>query len=531
MFLLRAVSLRELATNQYHREVDKLKHVALYLRISQAQGRQDKIEDQEKWGREYAARTWPDVPVVTYTDNDISAAGDDHRPGYELLRKAIGAGQVAGLWAKEQSRLERKEVEWFGFAAFAADNGLYTVHTLHEGVVDMRGVVAGIKAVINAHEVRQLRQRVNDRLQVQAQDGRPPGSRPFGYVHSLDDAGGKTYAIVEDQAETIRWAAQAVLAGRSLSSVTKELQARGLHGPHRVKVRDAAGNVVTDGNGQPVTRYGALTAHSVRRMVTSPTVAGKRVYRRRIIGDGNWPAILTEDTWRSCVAKLTGSRTVDRDDGGTYPIDTTLRRSTGRKYVLTGGLAVCGVCGAPLIGSLKQIHGRTVKPYLLCHPRTNPPGRACVGIMLPETQEFVVNSLFAELDKPEFLDAIAEDTQAERREQIVDALGAIDGQRDELARMWATPGELTSAEWKSARRELADREHALRVELAAKPPVPARVDIDTARDSWPDMDLGEQREFLRLFIDKVTVNRATPGRKGFDPGRVSIVWTMGSTTL
>jgi hypothetical protein len=38
------------------------------------------------------------------------------------------------------------------------------------------------------------------------------------------------------------------------------------------------------------------------------------------------------------------------------------------------------------------------------------------------------------------------------------------------------------------------------------------------------MTLDEQREFVRLFITKVTVKRAKPGTKGFDRRRVGIEW-------
>jgi hypothetical protein len=38
------------------------------------------------------------------------------------------------------------------------------------------------------------------------------------------------------------------------------------------------------------------------------------------------------------------------------------------------------------------------------------------------------------------------------------------------------------------------------------------------------MTLGEQREFLRLFIEKVTISRARPGLQRFDPDRIAIEW-------
>ena len=43
---------------------------------------------------------------------------------------------------------------------------------------------------------------------------------------------------------------------------------------------------------------------AVRRMLTSPSLAGLRVHSGEIVGAGNWPAILTEQTWRAVVSKL-----------------------------------------------------------------------------------------------------------------------------------------------------------------------------------------------------------------------------------
>jgi hypothetical protein len=38
------------------------------------------------------------------------------------------------------------------------------------------------------------------------------------------------------------------------------------------------------------------------------------------------------------------------------------------------------------------------------------------------------------------------------------------------------------------------------------------------------MTLDEKRELLRMFIENVVINRATPGTRAFDPGRVDIEW-------
>jgi DNA invertase Pin-like site-specific DNA recombinase len=478
------------------------RYVALYCRLSpRPDGSYEGVDVQERAGRDYASSAWPGVPVKVFADKGISAANGDQRPGYDELRAAIERGEIAHLWAVEQSRLERREVEWFQLAALLDAAGITELHTNRDGIVRVRDDVAGIKAVLSAGEVRKLKARVNDGLDAIAAEGRPAGSRPFGYRHALDEAGGKTLELIPEQADAIRWAAEKVLAGWSLGNVARELRARGLRGAHG----------------------GTISGHSVRSMVTAPTVAGKRVHRGRIIGRGVWPPILDEDTWQACRAKLAANRTVVRSDGGSYPVGAAhMGNAAGRRYLLTGGLAVCGVCAAPLAASIKQLKNmNTARPYYLCHPKQG--GRGCVGINADQLEAHVVEALFAELDKPEFLDAIARDDHAERRDDIGKALAAVDVQRDDLAAMWGA-GELTTAEWQTARRAVAENEQALRAELATVPPPLIHVDIATARQAWPAMTLDERRELIRLFITTVTINRAKRGAKGFDPGRAGIGW-------
>lgn len=503
------------------------KHVALYCRLSpRPDGSYEGVDAQERWGRSYAAATWSGVPVEVFADAGISAANGDHRPEFERLRMWVAEGRIAHVWAVEQTRLERREVEWFQLAAELDAAGINEVHTNRDGIVRVRDEVAGIKAVLAAAEVRKLKKRVNDRLAENAAQGRPSGAKPFGYAHGVDGSGNKTYVIVPEQADAIRWAADKVLAGWSLANVAAELRARGLHGAHRVKVKDDGGNVVTDAAGNPVTRPSTLTAGSVRSMITKPTIAGFRVHKGEIVGRGNWPAILDEQTWQACRAKLSAPRVVRRKDGFTYPVtEAHTGNPAGRKYALTGGLARCGVCNAPMVGSLKKLKNGIKKPYLLCHP--NRGGKGCAGILLETTEQNVADRLFAELDKPEFLDALTSDDHAQRRDELTTALQAIEGeggQRAELAKLWAAR-ELTLAEWTAARKELAAEEQRLRAELAAVPPPAMQLDIAAAREAWDDgMTLDEKREFLRMFIARVTIVRAKPGTKGFDENRVQIEW-------
>lgn len=480
------------------------RYVALYCRISiDRAGRKEGVKAQERWGREYAAKTWPGVPVRVFRDNDLSAAADDVvRPEYDKLREAINRGEVAHVWAVEQYRVERREIQWFQLAAEMDAAGITELHTNRDGIVRVQDEVAGIKAVLGAGEVRRLKRRINDTLAEKAALGEPPGSRPFGYEHAKTEDGTKTYVQAPSEAKAIRQAAEWVLSGWALSNIAIELDKRGVRGAHGGKISPAA----------------------VRGMVTAPTVAGYRVYRGRIVGKGNWRAILDDDTWQACRLKLSQPRRVTRKDGkGTYPITERHQgNSTGRKYLLTGGLARCGVCGHRMAGSLKQMKNQRV-PYLHCHPNVG--GRGCTGTVLLKAEAHVMKRLWTELDKPEFLNAITADEHGARRDAITKSLDGIEKKRGELAALWATPGGLSDTEWRQARNTLAENEQELRRELAELPPPVINVDIAAARAAWPDMTIDEKREFLRLFITKVTVHRTRPGHpRVFDPERIEIEW-------
>ena len=482
------------------------RHAAIYCRLSpRPDGSYEGIPAQKRWGRAYAAATWPGVPVEVFADEGISAANDHHRPEFERFRQWLADGRIGYVWCVEQTRMERREVEWFRLASEMDAAGVGELHTNRDGIVRVRDEVAGIKAVLAAGEVRKLKRRINDRLAENAANGTPPGGKPFGYVRGHNAEGAKTYLIVPEEAAVVREAAERVLSGWSLSNIAKDLTERGFSGA----------------------RGGAIRLNTVRSFLTTPTIAGHRVHSGAIVGRGNWEAILDDETWQAVRLKLSQPRTVARSDGGTYAVsDAHKGNTTGRRYVLTG-LAKCEVCKAPLVGTLRRFAPKAdgscvVAPYLMCHP--NRGGKGCVGIMMEPTDEFVLRELWAELDKPEFLEHLAADAHAAERKRLTSAMSAIETQRGQLAALWAQPGELTMGEWQAARKGLTEQEQEIRAELAKVPPPVVNVDITGARAAWPAMTLDEQREFMRLFIDKVIVSRAKEGNSRFDSDRVDIMW-------
>jgi hypothetical protein len=136
----------------------------------------------------------------------------------------------------------------------------------------------------------------------------------------------------------------------------------------------------------------------------------------------------------------------------------------------------------------------------------------------------IVETLLAELDRPAFRAAMANDESAGARAAIAAELAGLGGRRNELAGMWAD-ATLTRDEWAVAKSRLDERERTLRAELAALPAPVGRVDLDELREAWPLMTLDEQRELLGMFIDRVAVGRARPGLQTFDPERLASVET------
>jgi site-specific DNA recombinase len=192
---------------------------------------------------------------------------------------------------------------------------------------------------------------------------------------------------------------------------------------------------------------------------------------------------------RAVGAKLGGTRTVNRSAGGTYVIRRFEPRKA-RRYLLTGGIAVCGVCDHPLIGSNKWRKSREPWPYYFCHPKVG--GKACVGTEAEPLERHVRAELLARIDSdPEFLEQLAVDDHAAERDQILRELAGLDERRAELSRLWAL-GERSSEEWAAAREVLDEQQARLNIRLGELPaPAEHAVDLTALPTAWPNMTLDE----------------------------------------
>lgn len=440
---------------------------AIYARISSdPEGRALGVERQEQDCRDLAARLGFDV-VRVFLENDTSAStrSAKARPLYAEMLAGAEAGRYGALVAYSNSRLTRRPREFEDLLALVERRGVRIV-TVVSGEDDLATadgrMVARIKASVDAAEAERTAERVARAKAQAAQAGRfRGGRRPFGY-----EANGVTVREVE--AEALRRAAGGLLAGRSLNALAREMA--------------EAGVTTTGGT--------SMDAVALRRILQRPRNAGLIEVRGEVTGAAQWPAILTEDTWRAVVVLLG---------------DPTRRTSTGstRRW-LGSGLYTCGVCGTPLKCSSSHRQRTYVCPEAKHVTRAQEPVDA-----------YVQEAVCALLSRPDAADLLSEDGEGD--------LGALRAEAAALRTRLEgfgvdyADGLITGQMLRTSTDRVQERLSVIERDIAARVSRDARTDLLTARDpaqAFRDAPLDVRREVVRTLAE-VTIE---PGRKGRPAG-------------
>lgn len=406
-----------------------------------------------------------------YVDNDVSASTGKRRPAYQRMLADLEAGSLEAVVVWALDRLHRRPVELEYFldlvdrrAVMLASVGGNVDLSSYSGRLHARIMGAVARAEVDAKSERTKRAA----LQAARQGRWRGGSRMFGY-------GPDGVSVVPEEAAELRRLASAVLAGESLHALARDLRARG--------ARTAAG--------------GEWTYQTLRELLRRPRLAGLSVYRGEVVGPGNWPAILPEDTHRAVRALL--------DDPARRKVT-----SNGPRWLLSG-LAVCGVCRQPVHTS--GARGRIVY--------------RCVGHVARSTEpldRFVSDLVVARLSQPdaaELLVAKSPDDTAGLHERAT----ALRVQLDEVAGLFAD-GKVTAAQLATAsdrlRAHLADVERHL-AEASREPAVAELVRGD-ARRVWDRLSLVRRRAVVAALLTVVVVPHASRGGTRFRPEAIGITW-------
>lgn len=298
---------------------------AIYTRISndpsgQGLGVSRQLEDCEK----LAERLGWEVAAI-YSDNDISAYSGKPRPGYKQLLDAIESGAIGGVLAWHNDRLHRQPRELETYIDACERHGVIT-HTVQAGLLDLttpsgRMVARQLGSVARFESEQKAARQKRANVQRAEAGGWWSSHRVFGYN---DD-----HTIREDEAKWLRQAAADVLAGKSLRAIVREW--------NTVEV--------------PSVRGGKWDGTKLLRMLQNPRYAALRSYNGKVVGPGDWPAIVDADTHAGVVAVLsnterkTGTVRYERKHLGSY------------RYL-------CGRCRAPMAHTTaKHADGRTFHKY------------------------------------------------------------------------------------------------------------------------------------------------------------------------
>jgi len=361
---------------------------AIYLRISlDATGEELAVTRQREDCQKISEARGLNV-VGEYIDNDTSASGKVQRPEFDRMLADIAAGRVGTVVSWSMDRLNRTRRDRLRILELGEQVGLLLSFARGSDLdlaTPSGRLTADILSSVARHEIEQMSDRRKRANEQRAARGVPAGGRrPFGYTADQR-------AIVEAEADVVRWCADQMVAGRGLWWLAAQLEERGVR-----------------------TTLGGPWRHSeLRRMLVNPRYIGRRMHRGVDVGEGQWPAILDVDTH-------TAVRAIISDP-------TRARKGAPVRYLLSA----LAVCGAPDCGEV--IYGSTVagRGTYSCATRRH------VAVRADPVDEYVGDVLGARMAEPDALGLFVDERAAvdvgELRRREAGLLARMDGLAEAFA--------------------------------------------------------------------------------------------------
>jgi len=465
----------------------------IYTRVSQDKhGTGRSVAEQEtECRREVERRGWELVDVFTDNDRSASQHAKKGRPSWASLKRRLQAGGVDVLVVWEQSRTTRDLGEYASFREFCRSANVLLC--AGGSVVDFtnanEAMTSGIKAVVDEAEAERTRERVLRGVRANAEAGRPHGRSLFGYDRVYDPSTGALVTQVENPTEAVvvRRIVADVLAGHSLYSITKALNAEGA----------------------PTPTSTPWIGRTVKRVAINPAYAGLRVHQGRVFGAATWAPIIPTIDHHRAVAILT---------------DPSRKTNKRRERVhLLAGVLECGKCG----GRLNAFHesrpnAKGVRPRIY---RCRNGGD--VAILADTVDAFVVATVLERLGRPDGLATAVTDAVGNTDKtalEIVELRRRLDEAADQYAE-GTISGEMLSRVEQRVRASLDVLERQRRAS-ATTTAVDDLLDADNAAASWDSLTIEQRVEVLRALVRITIMPNPRRGSKVFDPARIVIEWRL-----
>ncbi|HEY5013107.1 MAG TPA: recombinase family protein [Acidimicrobiia bacterium] len=455
----------------------------VYVRISQdSTGERAGVTRQLEDCKAYLAQHGWALGAV-YEDNSVSAYSGKPRPGYEALLAELEAGTINAVVCWHPDRLHRSTRELERFIDIVDATGAQ-VGTVNGGAYDlttstgrMAAKIVGAVAQAESEHKSERQRRAN--LQ-RAQQGRlHRGTRPFGLTFDGEH--------VETESEALRDVAAKLLAGRSLMSITRDLNAAGL--------------TTTKGN--------AWTSAVLGRTFKSPYVGGQRTHHGEVIAEGQWAPIVDQLTWKRACAVL--------NQPGRNTATTN-----ARKHLLPG-FVFCGLCGSRLFSAV--VNG---KPGYSCKKDAMRTGCGRLTVVGAPLEALVRDAVIARVSESASISAALSAAVDDSAYSAAAAeLAELAEQRAELDRARFIDGTLKDrnaynrlALELDAKLEIAERRSTSSLGVVTMAGV--QTDPVKLREQWDVAELDWRRSLIGAVVERIDVKPAKHKGQRFTPSRVDV---------
>ncbi|WP_415855633.1 recombinase family protein [Sinomonas sp. G460-2] len=457
---------------------------AIYTRVSQDRTRGGRsVAEQEAECRAMCEREHWTVSAV-YSDNDRSASRytSKERPGFERLMADVARGTFDVLVIWEASRATRdlgvyakvRDACRAAGVRYAYNGRVYDFDRTDDAFS------TGLDMLVAERESGETSKRIQRTVRAQATAGKPHGRLPYGYTREYDPTSGAFIRQIPhpDEAPVIRELADRILTGESLYSISKDLRARGLE---------------------------TFDGHRIHRLLRSPTYAGQRVFRGKVIGDADWEPLIDPEKWESVQGFLNAKGRAKFH--GAEPVH------------LLSGVAICGVCG----GKTQRLVNRGKYASYICKDKH------CVSRRQDLTDEFVSEVVRGFLSRPDALEAI--NAQAMDQPDVSAAVQDLKELRARLEALYeqAADGSLSAAGLARVEGTVLERIAAAedRLESLRSPARLTIADPAATAARWDSLPLLERRAIIReLMVVRIMPARAKGVR--WAPESIEIQWRVGA---
>lgn len=419
-----------------------------------------------------AALGWPE-PVM-YVDNDVSASSNKPRPSYEAMLSDLQAGTRDAVVVYDLDRLTRRPIELERFIDLA--DTLKASLANVSGDVDLTNangrMIARIKGAVARQEAERIGERVTAQKQQLASKGIPTRGK-YGRMYGYNE----DWSLNEAETDILKDAYKRRAGDESLESIAHSMP----------------GTTVA---GLPW-RSGTLST-----TLANPLYKGKVAYKKVIVSDSIYPAIVSEALWNQANKKISAAK----------------RGTSAHKYLLSP-FAICHACGGNMKGNTYQVN-RGNKTYTRATYRcskSNPDNCGTTSIRIEW------------LDKPVLAAARNRHALINWQAKVIpdyeDDLAEVDARLKENQSMWAS-GDIDRAEFMSIRSMLREKRTELSSAQSKATQDTTRQDLQAMLSEWITASLSQRQSFVRSLVDHIVVGPG-PGRGGRptqDNTRITMHW-------